>query len=83
MSNVNNEFLLRSIVKGYVNARCSRWSQNNITNSAGQEIDSSTLSIGCKQIIDKSTHAVNNSMSCTDLLFCTNQNTTSNYGVMF
>ena len=25
-------------------------------------------------------HALNNSMSCMDLLFCTNQNTVSNYG---
>ena len=25
-------------------------------------------------------HALNNSMSCMDLLFCTNQNAVSNYG---
>ena len=57
------------------------WWQNNITNSAGQEIYSLTLSAGYKLIIDKLTHVVNNSMSCMDLLLCTNQNTISNYGV--
>ena len=55
--------------------------QNDITNSAGQEIDSLTSSAGYKQIIDKPIFIVNNSMSLIDLLFCTNQNTISNYGV--
>ena len=32
-------------------------------------------------MIDKLVHVVNNSMSCMDLLFCTNQNTISNNGV--
>ena len=63
------------------NARCSRWWQNAITNSTGQEIDSLTLSAGYKQMIDKTTHVMNNSMLCIDLLFCTNQNTISNYRV--
>ena len=30
---------------------------------------------------DKPTHVVNNSMSCIDLLFSTNQSTISNYGI--
>ena len=47
--------------------------------SAGQEIDSCTLSVGYKHIIDKPTHVVNNSMSWIDLLFYTNQNTISNF----
>ena len=75
LSNVNHEFLLCSIATGDFNACCSIWSQNDITNSTGQEIDSSTSSTGYKQIIDKPTHVVNDSMSCIDLLFCTNQNT--------
>ena len=32
-------------------------------------------------MIDKPIHVVNNSISCIDLLFRTNQNTISNYGV--
>ena len=31
-------------------------------------------SAGDKQIIDKHTHIVNNSLSCIDPIFCTNQN---------
>ena len=30
-------------------------------------------------MIDKPTQVINNSMSCIDLLFCTNQNSVSNY----
>ena len=52
-----------------------------ITKSTGQEIDSLTSSARYKQIIDKPTHVINNSMSCIDLIFCTNQNVISNYGV--
>ena len=40
-----------------------------------------TLSAGCKQMIDKPTYVVNNSMSYIDFLFCANQNTISNYGI--
>ena len=47
---------------GDFNAHCSRWWQNDITNSAGHEIDCLTLSAGYKQIIDKPTHIVNNSV---------------------
>ena len=80
MSNINNEFPLYSIIAGDFNARCSRWWKNYITNSTGQEIDSLTSSAGHRQIIDKPTHVINNSMSCIDLIFCTNKNVISNYG---
>ena len=40
-----------------------------------------TSSAGYKQIIDKPTHVINNSMSCIGLIFCANQNVISNYGV--
>ena len=68
MSNINNEFPLSSIIASDFNARCSRWWKNDITNSTGQEIDSLTSSAGYKQIIDKHTHVINNSMSCIDLI---------------
>ena len=51
LSNINHEFPLNhecSIVTGDFNALCSRWWQNDITNSAGQEIESLTLSAGYK-----------------------------------
>ena len=74
MSNINNEFPLCSIIIGDFNAWCSRWWKNNVTNSEGQEIDFLISSAGYKQIIDKPTHVINNSMSYIDLIFCTNQN---------
>ena len=52
-----------------------------ITSSVGQELDSLTSSAGCSQIIDKPTHIVNNSNSCTDLIFCTNTNVISKHRV--
>ena len=81
MSNINNKFPLCSIIAGDFNARYSRWWKNDITNSTGQDIDSLKSSAGYKQIIDKPTRVINNSMLCIDLLFCTNQNVISNYGI--
>ena len=79
--NINDELLLYSIVTGDFNACCSRWWKNDITNLQGQELDSLTLSAGCNQIIDNPTHVINTSMSCIDLIFCTNQSVISNHGV--
>ena len=55
--------------------------ENDITNTPCQDIDSLTYSVGYAQAIDKPTHAVNNSTSCTDLIYCTNKNIISNHGV--
>ena len=48
---------------------------------AGKEIDFLTSSAGSTQLIDKSTHVINRSKSCNDLMFCINQNAISKYGV--
>ena len=63
------------------NARCPTWWKNDITTTPDQEIDSLTSLSGYAQIIDKSTYVVNNSMSCVDLIFCTNKNITLNHEV--
>ena len=81
LSQINDEFPLCSIVTGDFNARCINWWKGDITNSAGREIASLTLSAGYTQITDKPTHVINNSMSCIDLIFCNNQNLISKYGV--
>ena len=81
LNNINDELPLCSIVTGDFNARCSRWWKNDINNLQGQELDSLTLSAGYNQIIDKPTHVINTSMSCIDLIFCTNQSVISNHGV--
>ena len=78
---VNDEFPLCSIITSDFNARCWRWWKNDITNVKGEEIDILTSSAGYSQIIDKPTHILNNSKSCIDLIFCTNKNIISNYGV--
>ena len=81
LNNINDELPLCSIVTGDFNASCSRWWKNDITNLQGQELDSLTLSAGYNQIIDKPTHVINTSMSCIDLIFCTNQSVILNHGV--
>ena len=59
--------MFHSHILSNFNARCSSWWKNDITNTAGQEIDSLTSSAGYTQIIDKPTHVANNSMSCIEL----------------
>ena len=73
LNTINDEFPICSILTGYFNARSPSWWKN--------EIDSLTSLAGYAQIIDKPTHVVNNSMSCIDLIFCTNKNILSNHGV--
>ena len=78
-NNINDEFLVCSIVTGDFNTRCSSWWKNDITNTPGQEIDFLSSSAGYTKIIDKPTHVVNNSMPCIDLIFCTIKNIISNH----
>ena len=49
--------------------------------STGEEIDFLTSSAGYTQIIDKPTYAIYNSKLCINLIFSTNQNVSSKYGV--
>ena len=81
LNNINDELPLCSIVTGDFNACCSRWCKNDITKLQGPELDSLTLSSGYDQIIDKPNRVINNSMSCIDLIFCTNQSAITNHGV--
>ena len=50
LNNINNELPICSSVTGEFNARSSNWWKDDITNSAGQELDSLTLSAGDSQI---------------------------------
>ena len=81
LSNINEEIPVHSIITGDFNAPSSNCWKNDITNSVGQELDSLISSTGYSQIVDKATHIVNNSMSCIDLIFCTNTNVTCKHGV--
>ena len=71
LNNINDEFPICSVVTGDFNARSSRWWKNDITNSAGLELDSLT----------SFTHPVNSSMSCIDFISCTTLNVISKHGV--
>ena len=46
LNNLNDEFPICSVVTGDFNARNSKWWKNDITNSAGLELDSLTSSAG-------------------------------------
>ena len=63
------------------NAHNTRWWKSDITNSAGLGLDSLTSSAIYIQIIAKSPLAVSSSMSCIDLIFCTNLNVISKHSV--
>ena len=69
LSNINDEFLICSVVTSDFNAHNGRLWKNDISNSASLELDSLTSSAGYTQIIYKSAIAVNSSMSCIDLGF--------------
>ena len=81
MDYINNGLPICLVITQYLNDRCSKCCNKDITNSVGREIDTLTSSAGYKQIINKPTHIVNNSSSCIDLIFCNNLNLLSNYGV--
>ena len=81
IDNINNELPIVSITTQDFNARCSKWSNKDITNSVGHETDSLILSAGYQQLITKTTHMTNNSLPCINLIFCNNQNLISDYGV--
>ena len=71
----------KSVITGDFNAHNTRWWKSDITNSAGLGLDSLTSSAIYIQIIAKSPLAVSSSMSCIDLIFCTNLNVISKHSV--
>ena len=71
----------KSVVTDDFNAHNTRWWKSDITNSSGQGLDSLTSSAIYIQIIAKSPLAVSSSMSCIDLIFCTNLNVISKHSV--
>ena len=69
VDNINNELPIVSVISGNFNARCSKWCNKGITHLVGREINSLSSAAGYKQLISKPTHIVNNSSSCTSILF--------------
>ena len=81
MDHINNELPICSVITGDLNVKCSEWCKKSITNLVDREIDTLTSSSRYIQIINKSNHTVNNSSSCTDIIFRNNLNLILNYGV--
>ena len=81
IDHINNELPTCFILTGDLNARCSKWCNNDITNANGRARDTLTSSAGYKQIMNKLTHTLNNSFSGIDLMFRSDLNIISNYGV--
>ena len=79
--NIDEQIHICSIITWDFDARSSNWRENDITNSVGLELDSLISLARYSQIIDKPTYFVNNSMSCIDLIFCTNTNVISKHVV--
>ena len=74
LSNINNLYLNCSIVLGDFNTKCSKSCASDKNNTAGIKLNNITT-------IDKSTHFINESSSCIDLIFSSNVNLTKNCGV--
>ena len=72
--NINNELLNASFIASDFDTRYLKWSNKDMTNSVGHEINSLTSSGRYKQLINKPTHIGSNTSFCIDLIFFNNQN---------
>ena len=62
-----NPFLMAAL--GDFNAKSSNWFNKAITSDEGRKIEAVTSQNGFHQEISELTHILNNSSSCTDLIF--------------
>ena len=72
---------LMMVVLGDFNAKSKSWYTNDSTDFQSLKIDFLTSSFGFHQIINKPTHILNNSSSCTDLIFTTQPNLAMESGI--
>ena len=80
LSHINSQHPAGSIVAVDFNAKCSKWCTIDKDNTAGLELDSITKTAGYSQMINKSTHFINESSSCINLIFPLNTSFVKNYG---
>ena len=81
LSNINDLDPTCSIVSGDFYAKYSKWCASDKSNRAGIELDNITMTSGYNQMIDKSTHYINESSLCINLIFSSNVNLRKNCGV--
>ena len=65
-----NPFLL--VVLGDANAKLSQWHDKDSSTSEGISVESITSQFGSHQVINESTHILENSSSCIDLILLRN-----------
>ena len=78
MVSQNPIFLL---VTGDFNARNSSWWKNNCVTREGNKIKSLTCAYGLSQLISDSTHILQNSSSCINVIFTNQLNLVIDFGV--
>ena len=66
---------------GDFNAKSSNWSSNDPTTADGAQLNYLTSLYGMKQVITEPTHTLENSSSCTDLIFSNQPNLIMDSGV--
>ena len=80
LTNINNNQPTCSILIGDFNAKCSKWCSSDENNIAGLEADNIATMVGYCQLINKPTHFINGTTSCTDPIFSSNISFTRNFG---
>ena len=75
----SNPFL--TVMIGDFNAKSKDWCSIDITSFEGSELDFLTSQFGLLQIIKESTHILDNSRSCIDLIFTSQPNMVIDSGV--
>ena len=81
MSNIKDENPLASIITGDFNARSENWWSQDIANHQGSTIDILTSTFGYSKLINLPTHMTNTSSSCIDLIFTSNPNLITEFGI--
>ena len=69
------------VALGDFNIKLIPWYRNDSTDTEGSKIDILTSTFGFHQIINEVTHTLNNSSSCIDLIFTSQQNLVTESGV--
>ena len=80
-SNINDEKPLASIITGDFNARSKSLCSQDVTNSHWSIIDTLTSTSGYHRLINLPTHMTNTSSSCIDLVFTSNPNLITEFGI--
>ena len=73
--------MLCSFIVGNFNAKYSKWYPFDKNNAVGEVIQTYTTTTGYSQLIDQPAHCVNGSSSCINLIFSSNTNLVTEFGV--